>query len=65
MLAAWQQRWNLPTLPRYTFVAMRQMAAEGQSDKMASDMELRMKQSMSLNYSMGKKWHPLTIINTS
>jgi hypothetical protein len=26
------------------FVAMRQMAAEGQSDKMASDMEVRMKQ---------------------
>jgi len=36
---------NLLTYIPVHFVAMQQMAAEGQSDKMASDMEVHMKQS--------------------
>ena len=40
----WQKRLNLPAnIPLY-FVAVRQMTAEGQSDKMASDMEVLTKQ---------------------
>jgi len=61
MLAAWQQRWNLPTLPRYTFVAMRQMAAEGQSDKMASDMEVRMKQRCVIEFLHAERIAPIDI----
>jgi hypothetical protein len=34
---------NLPANIPLNFVAVRQMAAERQSDKMASDMEVRMK----------------------
>ena len=36
------------------------MAAEGQSDKVASDMEVRMKQRVELNSSTGKTGHSLT-----
>ena len=44
MLVGWQERLNLPTnIPLY-FVCVQQMAAEGQSDKMVSDVEARMKQ---------------------
>jgi hypothetical protein len=35
---------NLPANIPLNFVAVRQMTAEGQSDKMASDMEVHMKQ---------------------
>jgi len=40
----WQYRLNLPANIPLNVVAMRQMTAEGQSDKIASDMEVRMKQ---------------------
>ena len=48
------------------FVAMRQMTAEGQSDKMASDMEVRMKQRYTCNWipPCGKnctQWHSPTL----
>ena len=35
---------NLPTNIALHFVAMQQMTVEGQSDKLASDMEVHMKQ---------------------
>jgi len=35
---------NLPTNILLHFVAVQQVAAEGQSDKMASDIKVRMKQ---------------------
>ena len=44
MLLVWQQRLNLPTNIPFHVVAVQQMAAEGQSDRMASDMEVWMKQ---------------------
>ena len=37
-----------------------QMTAEGQSDKMASDMEVRMKQRCVIEFPMRKKLHPMT-----
>ena len=40
----WQWRLNLPTSIPLHFVVILQMAAEGQSDTMASDMEVHMKQ---------------------
>ena len=40
----WQQRLHLPTNIPLHFVVIRQMAAEGQSDKMASDTELHVEQ---------------------
>jgi hypothetical protein len=43
MLLIRQERLNLPANIRLNFVAVRQMTAEEQSDKMASDMEERMK----------------------
>ena len=39
----WQQRLNLTTNILLHFIAMQQVAAEGQSDKMASDTEVYMK----------------------
>ena len=39
----WQQRSNLSTNILLHVVAVQQMAAEGQSDRMASDMEACMK----------------------
>jgi hypothetical protein len=44
MLVIWQYRVNLPANIPLSFVTVRQMTAEGQSVKMASDMEERMKQ---------------------
>lgn len=44
MLVAWQLILNLPTKIPLHFVAGLQMAAEGQSDKLVSDMELHVKQ---------------------
>jgi hypothetical protein len=41
-------------------VAVRQMAAEEQSRKLASHMEVCMKRSVSLNSFMQKEMHPLT-----
>ena len=44
MLVILQYRLKLPPSIPLNFGAVRQMKAEGQSDKMASDMEVRMKQ---------------------
>jgi hypothetical protein len=40
----WQERLNISANIPLNFVAVRQMTAEGQSDKMASDMEVLIKQ---------------------
>ena len=43
---------------------MWQMAAEGQSDRMAFDMEVHVKQrSVTVNSSIWKQWHTLTLIS--
>ena len=39
----WQQKQNLPTNILLHVVAMRQAAAQGQCDRMVSDMEAQMK----------------------
>jgi len=44
MLVVWQWRLNLPTNFLFHFVAVWQMAAEVQSDKIASDMEVHLEQ---------------------
>jgi hypothetical protein len=44
MLLIWQWRLNLPANILLNFAAVRQVTVEGQSNKMASDMEVRMKQ---------------------
>ena len=44
MLVVWQQRLNLPTNILLHFVAVGQMAAEGQCDKTTSDMGAHMEQ---------------------
>jgi len=45
MLVVWQKRLNLPANIPLGFVAVQQMAAEGLSDGIVSDMEVHMKQS--------------------
>ena len=44
MLVVWQQRLNLPNNIPLHFVAVQLTAAEGQSDNLASDMVVQMKQ---------------------
>ena len=44
MLVIWQWRLNLPANIPLNFVAVRQTTAEGQSNKMASDTVVHMKQ---------------------
>jgi len=46
----WDGGLNLPTKIPLHFVTMTQMAAEGQSNKMASDMEVHMKQRCGLEF---------------
>jgi len=43
------------------FVAMQQTAAEGQSDKMMSDMEVRMKQRCVIGFLRAEKMAPINI----
>jgi len=62
MLVVWKQRLNLLTNILLHVVVLRQMAAEGQSDKMASDMEVCMEQRHLTEFLRGKNgthWHPL------
>jgi len=54
----WPLRLNLPANIPLNFVAMRQMTAEGQSDKMASDMEVRMKQRYVIEFLHAEKIAP-------
>ena len=60
MLVVWQ-RWNLPTSILLHVVAVQQMAAEGQSDRMASDMEVHMKQGCRTEFLHVGKMAPLAI----
>jgi len=60
MLVVWQLRLNLPTNILLHIVAVWQVAAEGQSDRMVSDMEVWMKQKSVIEFLHSeKKWHPL------
>jgi hypothetical protein len=54
---------NLPVNIPLHFVTGRQMAAEGQSDKMASDMEVHMKQSCVTEFLHADKLNQVTFIN--
>ena len=58
MLVIWQYRLNLPANIPLNFVAVRQMRAERQSDKMASDMEVRMKQTCVAEFLHAEKIAP-------
>jgi hypothetical protein len=58
VLVIWQLRLNLPANIPLNFVAMRQMAVEGQSDKMVSDMEVRMKQRCVIEFLHAEKTAP-------
>jgi hypothetical protein len=49
---------NLPTNIPLNFVAVRQMTAEGQADKMAADMEVRMKQRCVIEFHHTEKIAP-------
>jgi hypothetical protein len=49
---------NLPANIPLNSVAVRQMTAEGQSDKMASDMEVRMKQMCVIEFLHAEKIAP-------
>jgi len=54
---------NPPANIPLNFVAARQMTAEGQSDKMASDMEVRMKQRCINEFLHAEKLAPNAFIN--
>lgn len=41
------------------------MIAEGQSDRMVSDVEVGVKQSCVIEFLHVEKWHPLTFIDAS
>ena len=51
----WQQRVNLLINIPLHFVAVQQMAAEEQSDRMVSDMEVWMKQSGGIEFLLMEK----------
>ncbi|MEQ5179387.1 hypothetical protein [Proteus genomosp. 6] len=57
----WQQRLNLPTNIPFHVVAVWQMVAEGQSDRMVSDMEVCMKQSCVTEFLHVEKMAPIDI----
>ena len=59
MLLIWSLRLNPPANIPLNFVAVRQMTAERQPDKMASDMEVRMKQRHVTEFLHAEK-HPMT-----
>ena len=61
MLVVWQQKLNLPSNIPFHFVAMRQMAAEGQSDTKASDMEVQMKQRCGIEFLYVEKMAPTDV----
>jgi hypothetical protein len=52
---------NLPANIPLNFVAVQQMTAEGQSNKMTSDMEVRMKQRCVIEYLHAAKSAPSDI----
>ena len=52
---------NLPYSIWLNFIVMQQMAAERQSDKMASDMEVRMKKRCTIKFLLEEKMAPIVI----
>jgi hypothetical protein len=52
---------NFPANIPLNFVAVRQMTAEGQSDKLASDIEVRMKQKCAIEFLNAEKIAPIDI----
>ena len=54
----WQQSLDLPTNIPFHFVAVKQMAVEGQFDKMVSDMEVLMQQKCVTEFLGGEKMAP-------
>ncbi|XP_031461807.1 high mobility group protein HMG-I/HMG-Y isoform X1 [Phasianus colchicus] len=61
MLMGWRWRLNLPANAPFRVVTARQMAAEGHSDKMASDIEVRMKQWCVIEFLHAEKIEPVDI----
>ena len=61
LLVGWQQRLNLPTSIPWHVVAVWQMAAEGHSDRMAPDMEVRVEQSGGTEFLHAEKMAPTDI----
>jgi len=57
----WQQRLNLPNCIPLHIVAMGQMAAEGQSGKMASDVEVCVEQRGVAAFLQAEKMAPIDI----
>jgi len=61
MLVGWQKRSNLSNHIPLHFVAMWQMAAEGQSDRMVSDMKVPIKKRCGIQFlhaeKNGSHWH--------
>jgi len=55
----WQQRLNLPNCIPLHVVAMGQMAAEGQSGKMASDVEVCVEQRGVVAFLQAEKMAPI------
>ena len=53
--------WHLLTNILFHVVAVRQMAAKGQSDRKASDMEVRMKQRCDTEFLHAEKMAPIGI----
>ena len=60
-MVVWQYRLTLPTNIPLHFVTMRQMPAEGQSDRMTSDTEVRMKQRSGIKFLYAEKIAPTDI----
>ena len=57
----WQERLNLPTNIPLHFVAVWQTAAEGQSERMVSDIEVSMKQRCGTEFLHVEKIAPIDI----
>ena len=60
-LVVWQWRLNFPSNIPLHFVAVQQLAAEGQFDKMVSVMEVHMKQSSGIEFLRVEKMAPADI----
>jgi len=61
MLVVWQWRLSLPTNIPLHFVTMQQMAEEGVSDKMVSDMEMHVMQRCGTEFLHAEKMAPTVI----
>jgi len=61
MVSVWQQRLNFPDSILLHVIAVWQMAAEGQSDRMASDTEVQMNQRYVIEFLHVEKMAPFDI----